>query len=61
MISFYRNAMETARPDHRARRALVWECVALHQLVVLIVRRSAHVFTASIGGSGCFCRGGARP
>jgi hypothetical protein len=39
MIRFYRNAIETTRADHRARRALVWECVALqHQLAVL--RRS---------------------
>jgi putative transposase len=36
MIRFYRNAIETARVDHRARRALVWEGVALqHQLAVL--------------------------
>jgi putative transposase len=39
MIRFYRNAIEAARAHHRARRALVWECVALqHQLAVL--RRS---------------------
>jgi hypothetical protein len=39
MIRFYRNAIETAWADHRAGRALVWECVALrHQLAVL--RRS---------------------
>jgi len=39
MIGFYRNAIEAARAHHRARRALVWECVALqHQLAVL--RRS---------------------
>jgi hypothetical protein len=36
MISFYPNAIETARADQRARRALVWECVALqHQLAAL--------------------------
>jgi hypothetical protein len=36
MISFFRNVIEAARADHRARRALVWECVALrHQLAVL--------------------------
>jgi hypothetical protein len=36
MIRFYRNAIEAARADHRARRALVWECVAVqHQLAVL--------------------------
>jgi hypothetical protein len=36
MIRFYRNAIETAGADHRARRALVSECVALqHQLAVL--------------------------
>jgi hypothetical protein len=39
MIGFCRNAIEAARAHHRARRALVWECVALqHQLAVL--RRS---------------------
>jgi hypothetical protein len=39
MIGFYRNAIEAARAHRRARRALVWECVALqHQLAVL--RRS---------------------
>src|SRR5215467_13419464 len=39
MIGFYRNAIEAARAHHRARRALIWECVALqHQLAVL--RRS---------------------
>jgi hypothetical protein len=36
MIRFCRNVIEAAREDHRARRALVWECVALqHQLAVL--------------------------
>ena len=36
MIGSYRNAIETARANRRARRALVWECVALqHQLAVL--------------------------
>jgi len=36
MIRFGRDVIEAARADHRARRALVWECVALqHQLVVL--------------------------
>jgi hypothetical protein len=36
MIRLCRNVIETARADHRARRALVWECVALqHQLSVL--------------------------
>jgi len=36
MIGFHRNTIETARADHRALRALVWECVALqHQLAVL--------------------------
>ena len=36
MIRFCRDVIEAARADHRARRALVWECVALqHQLVVL--------------------------
>jgi len=36
MIRFRRHVIEAARADHRARRALVWECVALqHQLVVL--------------------------
>jgi hypothetical protein len=36
MIRFYHNAIEAARADHRARRALVWKCVALqHQLAVL--------------------------
>jgi len=31
-----RNVIKTVRTDHRARRALVWECVALqHQLAVL--------------------------
>jgi len=39
MIGFYRNAIEAARAHHRARRALIWECVALqHRLAVL--RRS---------------------
>jgi len=39
MIKFCRNVIEAARADHRARRALVWECVVLqHQLAVL--RRS---------------------
>lgn len=41
MVSFYRNAIETARANRRARRALVWECVALqHQLAVLKRRRT---------------------
>jgi putative transposase len=41
MVGFYRNAIETARADRRARRALVWECVALqHQLAVLKRRRT---------------------
>jgi hypothetical protein len=36
MIRLCRNVIETARADHAARRALVWECVALrHQLAVL--------------------------
>ena len=36
MIRSCRNVIETAREDHAARRALVWECVALqHQLAVL--------------------------
>ena len=36
MIRFCRDVIEAARADHRARRALVWECVALqHQLAVL--------------------------
>ena len=36
MIGLFRNVIETARADHAARRALVWECVALrHQLAVL--------------------------
>jgi hypothetical protein len=35
MIGFYRDAIEAARADHRARRALVWECVAVqHQRAV---------------------------
>jgi hypothetical protein len=35
MLRFCRYVIETARADHRARRALVWECVALqHQLAV---------------------------
>jgi hypothetical protein len=39
MIGFCRDVVEAARADQRARRALVWECVALqHQLAVL--RRS---------------------
>jgi hypothetical protein len=39
MIRFCRNVIKTVLADHRARRALVWECVALqHQLAVL--RRS---------------------
>jgi len=39
MIRFCRDVIEAARADHRARRALIWECVALqHQLTVL--RRS---------------------
>src|SRR5215471_21665839 len=39
MIGFLRDAIEAARADHLARRALAWECVALqHQLAVL--RRS---------------------
>jgi hypothetical protein len=39
MIRFFRDAIEAAWADHRARRALAWECVALqHQLAVL--RRS---------------------
>jgi hypothetical protein len=39
MIRFCRDVIEAAPADHRARRALVWECVALqHQLAVL--RRS---------------------
>jgi len=39
MIRFCRDVIEAARADHRARRALAWECVALqHQLAVL--RRS---------------------
>jgi hypothetical protein len=41
MVGFYRNAIEAARADRRARRALVWECVALqHQLAVLKRRRT---------------------
>ena len=36
MIRLCRNVIETVRADHAARRALVWECVALrHQLAVL--------------------------
>ena len=36
MIRLCRNVIETAWADHAARRALVWECVALrHQLAVL--------------------------
>ena len=36
MIRLCRNVIETARTDHAARRALVWECVALrHQVAVL--------------------------
>jgi len=36
MIRFCLDVIEAARADHRARRALVWECVALqHQLAVL--------------------------
>jgi hypothetical protein len=39
MIRFYGNAIEAAGTRHRARRALVWQCVAQqHQLAVL--RRS---------------------
>ena len=39
MIRFRRNVIEASRANHRARRALVWECVApQHQLAVL--RRS---------------------
>src|SRR6516225_7345867 len=36
MIRLCRNVIETARANHAARRALVWECVALrHQVAVL--------------------------
>jgi hypothetical protein len=35
MIRFRRNVIEAARADHRARGALIWECVApQHQLAV---------------------------
>jgi hypothetical protein len=63
MIRFCRDVIEAARADHRARRALAWECVALqHQLAVLRqAGRGARVFARSIGCSGCLCRGGGRP
>jgi hypothetical protein len=62
MVSFYRNAIETARANRRARRALVWECVALqHQLAVLVEGRCARGFALPIGCSGCLCRDGGRP
>jgi putative transposase len=36
MIRLFRSVIKAARGDHRARRALVWECVALqHQLAML--------------------------
>jgi hypothetical protein len=32
IIRLYCNAIETVRADHRARRALVWKCVALYTI-----------------------------
>jgi hypothetical protein len=40
MIRFYRNAIETAWADHRARRALVWECV--RQRTGMAVKRQSN-------------------
>ena len=41
MIRFYRNAIEAARARHRARRALVWECVALQRQLAVQAQRDA--------------------
>jgi hypothetical protein len=48
MINSFRNSIETARADHLAGQALIWECVALqHQLTVLGAVERGAAFSAS--------------